>query len=191
MSSYCLSNFLSKNVHVFLCKYWHMCMKCQQSVPTNNCMCMCVCVCVCVCVCGSKGSGLELHPATSSWQDYWHRIPLPLAEIARTQGQSTRIWELPWALLVCKCMCVCVCVCLCTVCACVYFDCVCVCTWVSALYKWSWFPPRCWAPGLRQEHKFIALSFFLFQKYTDTCTTNTIFTYLTITAAAKGESYWQ
>lgn len=81
----------------------------------------------------SEGNGLQLHPATSSpssRQDYWHSIPLPLAEIARTQGQSTRIWELPWA-------CVCECV-------------VCVFTRVWNLCKWSWFPPRCWALWLRQ-----------------------------------------
>ena len=93
-------------------------------------------------MCAGERSGLELHPATSSpssRQDYWHRISLPLAEIARTQGQSTRIWELPWALLVRECVLF--------VCARV-FVCV-VFTWVSTLYKWSWFPPRCWArsPG--------------------------------------------
>lgn len=66
-----------------------------------------------VCVCGCGGSGLRscirATSSPSSRQDYWHRIPLPLAEIARTQGQSTRIWELPWALLVCERVCVCQC----------------------------------------------------------------------------------
>lgn len=65
-------------------------------------------------VCGEEGRGLELHPATSSWQDYWHRIPLLQAEIAGTQGQSTRIWERPRTLLLCKCvLSVCFVLCLC------------------------------------------------------------------------------
>lgn len=97
-----------------------------------------------VCVCAGEGSVLELHPATSSpssWQDYWHRIPLPLAEIARTQGQFTRIWELPWALLVCDSVSVLF----------VYLH-------GHPLYKWSRFPLRCWAAWLREEHyEFTAL----------------------------------
>lgn len=59
----------------------------------------------------------------------------------------------------------------CVVCVymCVYFVCVCVLTWVSAHYKWSWFPPRCWALWLKQEQEFTAL--FLSHKHTDTCMT--------------------
>lgn len=97
-----------------------------------------------VCVCAGEGSALELHPATSSpwsWQDYWHRIPLPLAEIARTQGQFTRIWELPWALLVCDSVSVC--------CLCIYMG-------IHSINGAGFL--RCWAAWLREEHyEFTAL----------------------------------
>lgn len=70
--------------------------------------------CVYVCVCGSEGSGLELHPATSSRQDYWHRIPPapgrnskdPRA-IHQNMGTSVGLASVQMC-VVCECVCVCV-----------------------------------------------------------------------------------